>query len=70
VVAKALGRRAHLVDLSADYCRLAQWRVNDPRELAKAAQVKPPKPAKKAKVTNLPERGEPEQGSLLDDPAA
>jgi hypothetical protein len=69
VVAKALGRRAHLVDLSRDYCRLAQWRVNDPAQLAKAAQVKPPA-KRKAKVTKLPTR-QPEQPSLLDDePAA
>jgi hypothetical protein len=68
VVAKALGRRAHLVDLSRDYCSLAQWRVNDPKELAKAGQVKA---AKKAKVTKMrPKPVEPEQGSLLDDPAA
>jgi hypothetical protein len=71
VVAKALGRRAHLVDLSADYCRLARWRVNDPKELAKAAQVKPPKPAKKAKVTKLrPKPAEAVQESLLDDGSA
>lgn len=45
VVARALGRHAHLVDLSADYCRLAQWRVTDPGERARAMQVeKPPKP--------------------------
>ena len=32
------------VDMSADYCRLAEWRVNDPDELAHAARVeKPPK---------------------------
>jgi hypothetical protein len=43
LVAKALGRTAH-VDLSADYCRLAQWRVTDPGELAAALEVeKPPK---------------------------
>jgi DNA modification methylase len=69
VVAKALGRQAHLVDLSRDYCRLAQWRVNDPAQLAKAAHVKPPA-KRKAKVTKLPTR-QPEQPSLLDDePAA
>jgi DNA modification methylase len=45
VVAKALGRRAHLVDLSADYCRLAQWRVTDPGEMARAMQVEKPPPA-------------------------
>lgn len=39
MVAKALGRRADLVDLSRDYCRLAQWRVNDPGELARVLEA-------------------------------
>jgi DNA modification methylase len=44
LVAKALGRHGISVDMSSDYCRLAQWRVNDPDQLAKAARVpKPPK---------------------------
>jgi DNA modification methylase len=44
LVAKALGRRGISVDMSADYCRLATWRTNDPGELAKAMRVeKPPK---------------------------
>lgn len=43
-VAKALGRHGISVDLSADYCRLAQWRTNDPAELAKAAQAPKPQP--------------------------
>jgi hypothetical protein len=34
-----LGRRAIHVDLSGDYCRLAQWRVTDPGERARAMQV-------------------------------
>jgi DNA modification methylase len=43
LVAKALGRTGISVDLSRDYCRLAEWRVNDPQQLAKAARVpKPP----------------------------
>jgi hypothetical protein len=43
LVAKALGRTGISVDLSRDYCRLAEWRVNDPAQLAKAARVpKPP----------------------------
>jgi hypothetical protein len=30
--------------MSADYCRLAQWRTNDPGELARAMHIeKPPK---------------------------
>lgn len=43
-VAKALGRHGISVDLSADYCRLAEWRTNDPDQLAKAAEL--PKPVK------------------------
>lgn len=43
-VAKALGRHGISVDLSADYCRLAQWRTNDPGELAKAAELPKPQP--------------------------
>lgn len=43
LVAKALGRHGISVDMSADYCRLAEWRTNDPGELARAMQVdKPP----------------------------
>jgi hypothetical protein len=33
LVAKALGRNAISVDLSGDYCKLAQWRCNDPQNL-------------------------------------
>jgi len=43
LVARALGRHGISVDMSADYCRLAEWRTNDPGELARAMQVdKPP----------------------------
>lgn len=44
LLAKALGRRGITVDMSADYCRLAQWRTNDPDQLASAMQID--KPAK------------------------
>ena len=44
LAAKALGRRVVGVDLSRDYCRLAQWRCTDPGELAKAMQVEKPAP--------------------------
>jgi DNA modification methylase len=44
LVAKALGRTGITVDLSGDYCRLAEWRTNDPRELAAALQVDKPAP--------------------------
>ena len=43
LVASCYGRVGVTVDLSADYCRLAQWRVNDPGERARArAMPKPP----------------------------
>jgi DNA modification methylase len=43
LVAHALGRIAIGVDMSADYCRLATWRVNDPGQRAAALEVdKPP----------------------------
>ena len=43
LVASAYGRTGVTVDLSADYCRLAAWRVNDPGERARArAMPKPP----------------------------
>jgi DNA modification methylase len=35
-VAKALGRRGISVDMSADYCKIATWRTNDPKELERA----------------------------------
>lgn len=43
LVAHALGRTGISVDMSADYCRLAQWRTTDPGQIAAAMQVdKPP----------------------------
>jgi len=42
LMAKVLGRRGIGVDLSADYCRLARWRVNDPGQIASAMQVDKP----------------------------
>jgi site-specific DNA-methyltransferase (cytosine-N4-specific) len=36
IVARALGRHGISVDLSADYCRLAEWRANDPKQIKKA----------------------------------
>ena len=44
LVAHALGRHGISVDMSSDYCRLAQWRTSDPNQLANARQVD--KPAK------------------------
>jgi DNA modification methylase len=46
LVAKALGCHGISVDMSADYCRLAQWRTNDSSQLAKVLDVdKPPEVA-------------------------
>ena len=39
MVAKALGRHGISVDMSADYCRLAQWRTNDRDQLAKVLGI-------------------------------
>ena len=44
LIAKALGRTGISIDLSADYCRLAEWRCNDPAQLAQALQVEKPEP--------------------------
>jgi site-specific DNA-methyltransferase (cytosine-N4-specific) len=38
LVATMLGRHGVSVDLSADYCRLAQWRVNDPKQRERASR--------------------------------
>jgi site-specific DNA-methyltransferase (cytosine-N4-specific) len=38
------GRTGISVDRSADYCRLARWRVTDPAERAKAMCVPKPPP--------------------------
>jgi DNA modification methylase len=44
LVAHALGRHGISSDMSADYCRLAEWRTTDPGQLASALEVpKPPK---------------------------
>jgi DNA modification methylase len=44
LAAKALGRNAFSFDLSHDYARLADWRTNDPGELARVlGKPKPPK---------------------------
>lgn len=44
LVAHALGRRGLSMDMSADYCSLAAWRTTDPGQVAKAMQVRKPKP--------------------------
>lgn len=42
LLAKANGRHGISVDMSADYCRLAEWRTTDPGQLAQAMQVDKP----------------------------
>jgi methylase of polypeptide subunit release factors len=44
LAAKAAGRTGITIDMSADYCRLAEWRCNDPGQLASAMQVDKPAP--------------------------
>ena len=44
LVADVLGRDGITVDLSADYCRLAEWRTTDPKQRAKAARVEAVEP--------------------------
>ena len=51
LVADALGRHGVSVDLSGDYCRLAQWRTTDPRQRAKAARVDPVEPVPHGQLT-------------------
>ena len=43
LAAKALGRHGITVDHSWDYCRIAEWRTNDPAQIAKVLDLpKPP----------------------------
>ena len=44
LVADVLGRDGITVDLSADYCRLAEWRTTDPKQRARAARVEAVEP--------------------------
>jgi hypothetical protein len=44
LAAKAAGQTGITIDMSADYCRLAEWRTNDPGQLAAAMQVDKPAP--------------------------
>ena len=54
MVAKALGRDGISVDMSADYCRLAEWRCNDRDQLAKVLGIEKADPV------------HPDETSLLD----
>jgi DNA modification methylase len=38
LVADVLGRHGVSVDLSADYCRVAEWRISDPKQRERAAR--------------------------------
>jgi DNA modification methylase len=57
LAASVLGRTGVSVDLSADYCRLAQWRTSDPGERARALGVRkpPPVPAGQLSLFDGPE---------------
>ena len=44
LAAHALGRHGISVDLSADYCRIAEWRTADPRQIAKARSLAEARP--------------------------
>ena len=50
LVASAFGRVGISVDLSADYCRLAQWRTTDRGEIAAAMEVDRPEPVADAQL--------------------
>ncbi len=50
MVAKALGRHGISVDMSADYCRLAEWRTNDRDQLAKVLGIAKTGPADDAQL--------------------
>ena len=39
LVAKALGRHGISVDMSADYCRLAEWRTSDPKQIERVQNM-------------------------------
>lgn len=44
LVASVLGRQGISVDMSADYCRLAQWRTTDAKQLERAKRPAKPRP--------------------------
>jgi site-specific DNA-methyltransferase (cytosine-N4-specific) len=50
LVAKALGRHGISVDMSADYCRLAEWRTNDRNQLAKVLGIEKVAPMDNAQL--------------------
>lgn len=55
LVADVMGRLGISNDLSADYCRLARWRVEDPKQRARAGEVRKPARAKPRQAKQNPE---------------
>jgi hypothetical protein len=55
MVADVLGRHGIGIDRSADYCRLARWRTNDPGERARALGVAKPPPVMDGQLDMLSE---------------
>lgn len=58
LVASVLGRRGVTVDRSADYCRLAQWRTQDPGERARVLGLPKPQPVPEGQPSLFDELGE------------
>jgi DNA modification methylase len=50
LAADVLGRTAMTIDRSADYCRLATWRIHDPGERARALGVPKPPPVPRGQM--------------------
>lgn len=53
LVATTLGRVGISIDMSGDYCRLAQWRTTDPDQRAKAMQADAPEKVSDAQLSLL-----------------
>lgn len=53
LVATTLGRVGISIDMSGDYCRLAQWRTTDPDQRAKAMQADVPEKVSDAQLSLL-----------------
>jgi hypothetical protein len=51
LLATVAGRNSITADLSADYCRIAQWRTSDPAERARAMEVPKPPPVSEDQMT-------------------
>lgn len=71
LVARALGRHGVSLDMSADYCRIADWRTNDEKQLAKVLAVKAPAKGTRPqapKVIVKPPKAKAERVVLADQP--